>query len=155
MEVVKQESEISRVKKILVLLIAVAVFLFLLALFLSIHTDGLGVGIGVVIPFSALLLIVLIFTFVIGFRNRKSLKKWYLFGLFILCCGLYLWSPLMKPTRMFIERNLRWGSRNKVVEDIRSGLLQSVEGRVAVPYKKYGRVSFLDIYIYRIQKQTM
>ncbi|MCD6068384.1 MAG: hypothetical protein K0S33_3210 [Bacteroidetes bacterium] len=147
MEIVVPESKIKRAKTILRVLLLIAICIVCMACYLSIYTDGIGVGIGIVIPFSILILIVLIFAIVIGFRNRKSLKKWYLYGVLILCFGLYLWSPLMKPTRELIERNVRWDARNKVVEDIRDGILVPVEGYVIVPFERYGRVSFLDMYV--------
>lgn len=148
----KQERK-STMKRWQIVLIILVVLLITLAFFLSINVDGIGL-ISIIFPFSFFILLLAIFSFILGYRTRKTSAGWFVYSLVILFSGfITLWTPVLKNTRELIERNWRWESREQVVKDIQSGKLKAfmnvetgINGYtsyyVAVPFKTYGRVSF-------------
>lgn len=141
------------------ILILVTISLLAVAIFQSIYVDGIGVALTIVLPFSLLILITTIISFLYGYKQRKEVSRWYVQSLIIFSLGIIvLWTPLLKHSRSFLERNWRWDVRNEVVKDIYSGELASstilkekqMDGYesyyVLVPYEKYGRVSFEEVH---------
>jgi hypothetical protein len=138
-------------------LVVLTILLLVAAIFNSIYEDGLGVLIIAIFPYSFLILIILVVTSIRGFKNRDKLGPWYVHSLVILLLSLsILWTPVLENSRNFTERNWRWNSRNQVVADIKSGILKQnnslgsikkdqFEYNIAVPFDKYGRVSFLKM----------
>lgn len=139
-------------------LVIVTLLLLATSIFQSIYVDGLGVAITVVFPYSLIILIIAIISFFRGYSVRKEFSRWFVQGLIILLLGiLILWTPILKHSRSFVERNWRWNTRNQVVDDIKSGNLKPYAGiekinmdgfekyYVVVPFEKYGRVSFQEI----------
>ena len=140
------------------ILVLLTVFLLLLAIFHSIYTDGLGIAIIIMFPYSFFILIITIIAFISGFKSRKELKLWFVRSLIILFLGLItLWTPILKHSRAFVERQWRWSSREQVVADVKSGILlpcREIENDysneyekyyVKVPFEKYGRISFMKM----------
>lgn len=142
-----------------ILFILLTILLLVTAIYRSIYDDGIKLAFNVVFPFSFLLLILAIISFVVGYKNRSGIKRWYAYALSIVLMGiLVLWTPILKNTRSVLERTIRWESRCKVVEDIKSKTLAHSyliyekedvkESIVIVPFEKYGRVSFAEAYLY-------
>lgn len=141
------------------ILIFVSISLLVVAIFQSIYVDGIAVALTVVFPFSLLILIATIISFIFGYKRRKEVSRWYVQSLIIISMGLMvLWTPFLKHSRSFLERNWRWDARNEVVSDIKSGDLTPFAGMgkkqmdgnesyyVLVPFGKYGRVSFDEVH---------
>jgi hypothetical protein len=105
--------------------IVLTIFLLVTAIYRSIYDDGIKIAFNVVCPFSFLLLILAIISFVLGYKNRIGIKRWYAYGLIILLMGIaVLWTPVLTYARSLLNRNLRWEARCKVVEDIKSNRLE-------------------------------
>ena len=136
----------KRVKKRFIIMCFMALAFVITGTFLSIYVDGLGVVFTIVFPFSALILALLIISIVMGVRKRKFVQNWYLYCLAILMVGLFLWTPLLRISRDKLDLAIRMNDRKSVVEDIKAGELQPKERWLAVPFEKYGRVSFAYTY---------
>ncbi len=139
----------NRIKRFYLIFIAITISLVASALFLTIFTDGIGVAIFVIFPFSGTILILLIWAVIKGILNRKAFPKWYIGCLVIPIIGIILWTPIVNPTRTFLERRWRHSSRQKVVDDIISGNLtfETLNTSFPISTQKYGRVSFGSAYI--------
>jgi len=135
------------------------IFLLVTAIYRSIYDDGIKIAFNVVFPFSFLLLILAIISFVVGYKNRIGIKRWYAYGLIILLMGIaVLWTPVLTNTRSLLDRNLRWEARRKVVKDIKSNKLEHSylivekedlkQSILIVPFEEYGRVSFAEAYLH-------
>lgn len=141
------------------ILILITISLLTGAVFLSIYVDGLDVSFLFFLA-TLLILITAIISFIIGYKHRKEISRWYVQSLIIISMGLIvLFTPISMHLRNLLERNWRWDIRNEVVRDIKSGDLTRFSGiekhqidggyelyYVIVPFEKYGRVSFEEVH---------